>query len=281
MARDPHAVLGVAKNATPDQIKKAYRRLAQKHHPDRNPDDPEAANRFQEVNRAFKALNVPVHRGAAAGRAGAGYDEDLGSVFDMFDQVFRQSQARAPVVVVDMTLEEIHQGGPHTFDVDTAEPCTCRPERRARCPICKGTGVLRMRRHTYAVDVPRGAADGQHLRAKLQGKPHTEQVVVVRTQPHPVFQRQGADLWREVEVPFPTLVLGGDYQAQGLMQAVSIQLPAGVRPGQNVRVPGQGLPRPEGGWGDLYFHVEVAMPQALTASQKQALEAFAASLAGP
>lgn len=276
MVREPHAVLGVAIGATPDQVKAAYRRKAQQHHPDRHPNDPAAAGRFQEIQAAYQTLNGG-SRGTSAGpTAGQPDFEDL---FNIFDQVFRRAQA--PVVVVQMSLEAIASGGHHTFDVDTPESCTCTLARRARCPICHGTGVLRHRRHSYEVDIPPGAPDGLQLRAHIKGKKETEQMVVIQTQPHAIFERQGSDLIRPIAVDYPSLVLGGDLETQGLHGPVKLKLPAGVRPGQNVRLAGHGLPRMEGGHGDLYLHVAVTIPDRLTARQRKAMEELAAALSEP
>jgi DnaJ-class molecular chaperone len=278
MAKDPHAVLGVVRGATPEQIKKAYRRKAQQHHPDRNPDDAAAAGRFQEITAAYQALSGSGPHHASGGRR-SGPDMDMSDFFDLFNQAFRQPQT--PMVGIQLPLETIAQGGPHTFDVDTPEPCSCTPAKRAKCPICHGTGVLRHRRRSYEVDIPAGAVDGLRLLARLKGKTDaaSEQVVVIQTLLHPVFQREGADLFRVVVLNYPTLVLGGTLETGDLSGPVSLKLPAGIRPGQNVRLAGRGLPRMEGGRGDLYLQVTLAMPEQLTPRQQKAMEELALAMA--
>lgn len=273
MAKDPHAVLGVAKGATPDQIKSAYRRQAQKHHPDRNPDDPGAAVRFQEIQAAFQSLS------GSPGRANQGptMPPDISDLFNMFDTVFRR--ANEPVVVLPVTLEMIAKGGHHTFDVDSPEPCSCSPARRPRCPLCHGTGVLRHRRRSYEVDIPMGAPDGLRFKARSTDTPRQEQAVMIQTQPHAVFQRQGDDLVRAQRVNYPDLVLGGAITTEGLFEPLTLTIPAGVRPGQSVRLAGRGLPRLGGGFGDMYLQVEVAIPDTLTARQRKAMEELAQALA--
>lgn len=270
MRNDPRAVLGVTSQASPEEIKKAYRRLAQKHHPDRHPGDPAAVRRFQEIQQAYERL-----RAAPAPEA-----LDLSDVEDLFEQVFRQTQT-ASVIVMPLPLEIIAHGGLHVFDVDDPEPCTCPLFRRARCPLCHGTGVLRHRRHTYEVTVPPGVPEGFHLRARVKGHPGKEQIVRVQVAPHQVFHRQADDLWRPVDVPYPTLVLGGTLVTSGLDRAVTVTLPAGLRPGQTVRVQGLGLPRIQGGHGDLYLQVDVAIPDTLTAAQREALEHLAQVMTSP
>lgn len=268
MRTDPRAILGVSRQATADDIKKAYRRLAQKHHPDRHPDDPDAVRRFQEVQQAYEALRAP----------SPDWEPDLAGMADIFDQVFRQAGSASEVIVLPLDLETILQGGPHVFDVDDPEPCSCPLFRRARCALCHGTGILRHRRHTYEVVLPPGVPEGFSLRAHIKGRPRDEQVVVVRARPHPVFQRREDDLWREVRVPYPTLVLGGVFTTQGLDRPVTVTLPPGVHPGQGVRVQGHGMPRIQGGRGDLFLQVAVDIPEQLTPAQREAMEQLAKTM---
>jgi DnaJ-class molecular chaperone len=279
----PHEVLEVAANATPDDIKKAYRKLAQKHHPDRNPDDPSAPARFQEIQEAYQALSRKPKAGSR--NPGARPGSDWGDLNDMFGHVFSQAfddvfhQPRADRVMLALDLETILTGGPHTFDVDEPEACSCSPLRRATCKICHGTGVVRTHRYTYKVNIPPGAIDGMQLQCQNTKRAGAEKWAVVKTNDHPLFKREGADLWRQAAIPFPTLVLGGTVTSAGLRGEVSFTLPAGLRPGQSIRLAGQGLPNLRGGLGDLYLQVGVHIPESLTPRQRAALQELEKALA--
>lgn len=278
----PHEVLGVAINATPEQIKKAYRKLAQKHHPDRHPDDPEAIVRFQEVQSAYAAMTSQRAPGTAEPRGAWADFGQFSHMFDHFDQVFRRSQTQnASLILLELTLEDILKGGPHTFDEDVQEACTCSILSRSTCKICKGTGVVRTHRHTYRVDIPPGATDGMQLTCQNTKRVNQQKTAVVRTKEHPIFKREGADLWRKVAVDYTALVLGGGVTVNGLRGSVAFTLPTGIKPGQNIRLPGQGLPNLRGGMGDLYLVVDVHIPDttALTPRQREAMIALAQALA--
>jgi molecular chaperone DnaJ len=147
------------------------------------------------------------------------------------------------------------------------------------CPTCHGRGVERRARQVK-VRIPAGVEDGQRIRIKGRGGaghaggPPGDLYVVVHTDPHPVFGRNGKNLLLTVPVSFPEAALGATITVPTLSKPVSLKVPPGTRSGRTFRVKGQGVPASSGA-GDLLVTVEVAVPQKLTAAEREAIEALA------
>lgn len=248
MARDPYETLGVARTATPDEIKRAFRALARRHHPDANPDDPNAEERFKEINAAYEILSDPEKRqrydtfgDADPGAAGFG---DFGGISDLFASFFggmggsrtRRGPARGQDVVaeVEITLEDAASGTEASVDIDTLIECPeCHGSRSApgtfpaRCPECGGTGELRQVRRTMFGDVMT-AAPCHRCRGTGEVIPN----------PCPNCNAQG-------RVPSS--------------ESLTLEIPPGIEDGAQLRVHGRGAAGMGGGRaGDLYVVVNVA-----------------------
>ncbi|MCU0306885.1 MAG: DnaJ domain-containing protein [Thermoleophilia bacterium] len=272
---DHYAVLGIDRDADQDAVRRAYRRLARRHHPDVSA-DPDAEERFKEVNEAYQVLSDPERRAAydhpGAGRAaeappgpppggGAvwtdGGDDDLQ---DLFAEMFGGGQryrARGPDVEADLEvgLEEAARGG----------------EREIRLP---GGRALRVR-------VPQGASDGQRIRLAGQGGsgigdgPPGDLYLRLRLLPHPRFRAEGRDLEADLPVSPWEAVLGAGVEAPTLTGTARVRVPAGSSSGRRLRLRGQGLPGPDGP-GDLYLTVSIRVPREPTARERELFEALAA-----
>jgi len=247
--RDYYEVLGVERNASDSQIKKAYRRLAMKYHPDRNPDDEEALNRFREVKEAAEVLSdsrkraaydqfghAGVDAGQGAGGAGGGFGgADFADIFgDVFGDIFgggRRRSTRGADLRYDLeiTLEEAVQGAEHEIRVPTLTPCdTCngsgsRPGSTPRtCGTCGGQGQVRMQQGFFSI---------QQTCPSCRGKGRT------------------------IDDPCP------DCRGQGRRQeekTLSVNIPPGVDTGDRIRLSGEGEAGEQGApTGDLYVEVRV------------------------
>lgn len=358
LEKDFYQVLGVPKTASASEVKKAYRKLARDLHPDHNPGNTEAENRFKEVSEAYQVLADDGKRkeydemrslfGSGAFRRGAqqapfdvsdlfggGEDRRFGgaSFSDLFSSIFsggggatrRAGPARGRDVEAEVTLDfsdAVHGAtlpltlrAPGVCDTchgsgakPGTQPRTCpqclgsglitrnqgsfsfsEPCRECqgvgtiveeRCPECQGTGgVTKTRRLT--VRIPPGVSDGQRIRLAgrgepgLRGGPPGNLYVHVRVRPDELFGRSGDNLTLTVPVTFPEAALGTDLRVPTLDGPVTVRVAPGTPPGRTLRVRGRGVPRRDGGAGDLLVTVEVVVPEQLSKEARAALESFA------
>ena len=283
--KDYYKILGVARGASDDEIKKAYRKLARKYHPDVSK-EANAKERFQEVAEAYETLRDKEKRAAYDSlgsfrpgqdfrpppdwfdRFGAGRAEDLRDVdlSDLFESmgIFGRAAGRRggfgrniPIpgedyeMTVRIGLEEAFRGTERAFQLDGHE--------------------LRAR-------IPRGATDGQRLRLKGKGGPGAnggppgDLYLQIALEPHPLYRASGHDL--EIEVPLAPweAALGAQVDVPTLEGRVSMKVPPGSKGGQKLRLAGKGLPRPGGGAGDLYAMLNIVVPATLTEREKKLFE---------
>ena len=290
--KDYYKILGVEKNATEEEIKRAYRKLARQYHPDFNKGDKQAEEKFKEINEAYQVLSDPAARrkydriGSAyqswGGEAGS-FDwneflgNDIGGVrihfgdgrqaytdfSDFFRAIFgglsgfeRTARRSAPPRVVTqrlpITLQEAFHGTERTVDNGRERKVVRIP------PGVKNGSKVRVR--GMGPVAPDGTARDLHL--------------LIEILPDPVFEVDGVDLHTEVTVDAFTAMLGGVVKVPTLEGAVRLRIPAGTQPGQVIRVRGQGLPlRPKSvRRGDLLVHVNVEVPRQLNEKQRTLLE---------
>jgi molecular chaperone DnaJ len=284
LEKDYYKVLGVNKDASKDEIKRAYRKLAQKYHPDANKNDKDAERRFKEISEAHSILSNDEKRkeydeirslagsgapfGFRPGGAPGGVRVDIGDLFggaggagsvgDLFEEVFGFGQRRRPMRGQDLeteaylSFEEALSGT--TFEL--ADQTKVR--------------------------VPPGVQDGARIKvANKGGLPPTggqpgDLFVRVHVAPHPFFKAAGnGDVRVTLPVTFPEAALGAKIEVATPDGAVTVKVPAGTRNGKTLRVKGKGGPRPSGGRGDLLVKVEVEVPQRLSKRERELLEEFA------
>ncbi len=349
--RDYYEVLGVAKDADENTIKRAYRKLAMKYHPDRNPDDKAAAENFREVTEAYEVLTDKEKRARYDQYGHAGIDDqmqdfwnragaqdshafrDFGDMFgDVFGEMFgfgggggRSGRGADLRYNLSMTLEEAASGREVELKIPKYETCgTCngsgaRPGTNpVPCSTCGGHGQVQMQQGFFAVrrtcptchgagtriespcvecggagrvkiskklkiKVPPGVYDGAQVRvsgegeAGQQGGPAGDLYVVISLKEHPIFEREGADLYCTMPVTFPQAALGAEVDAPTLNGRVKIKIPPGTEGGRVFRLRGHGVPdvRTGGQKGDLYVRVQIAVPKKMSARQAQLLREFA------
>lgn len=290
--KDYYALLGVGKKASQEEIKKAYRKLAVKYHPDKNQGNKTAEERFKEVSEAYEVLGDPEKRkqydklganwkqyqntgygeapfGRAAYQRTYGTGEDSGyfdaSGFSDFFESFFGGARRNPFGAegfdftpsdltgeIAISLEEAHHGTERIVDV--------------------GGEKIRIK-------IKPGAYDGLSLRAKGKGQKSPggkagDLHLNIKVLDHPVFERRGDDLHMETYVDLFTALLGGKQEVTTLAGKINITLQEGTANGKLVRLKGKGMPvygKP-GQHGDLYVKLLVKLPEHLTAHQRQLLQ---------
>lgn len=280
--RDLYADLGVSPDASEEEIKKAYRRLARQYHPDANPEDPEAEERFKAVSEAYTVLSDPderarydrARRSPGGGPAPGSRTGGPESVFDL-DDLFG-----GPVDAASLFERLFHVGaGPQrgpdleadvTVDFRTAVRGTTLPLR-----VTEEAGT-----RTLHVRIPPGITHGQRVRLRGEGRPGRREgprgdlYVRVLVTPDPVFGRRGNDLTLSVPVTLPELVFGARITVPTLDSSVDLRVPANSQPGRTLRVRHEGVPDSRGP-GDLLVTLEVAVPRRHNRAARKALRAYA------
>ncbi|WP_243091067.1 DnaJ C-terminal domain-containing protein [Thermus neutrinimicus] len=263
--KDYYAILGVPRNATQEEIKRAYKRLARQYHPDVNK-SPEAEERFKEINEAYAVLSDPEKRRVYDTYGTAtpppppppgGYDFsgfEVEDFSDFFQELFggglfggmgrrRPRKGRDLRAELPLTLEEAFRGGEKVVEV----------------------GGRRV-----SVRIPPGVQEGSLIRlAGLggPGEPPGDLLLSVRLVPHPVFRLEGQDLHATLDVPAPIAVVGGKVRAPTLEGPVEVTIPPKTQAGRRLRLKGKGFPGPHGR-GDLYLEVRVVIPEDLTPEEE-------------
>ena len=303
--RDLYEVLGIAKGASADEIKKAYRKLARRHHPDVNPGNPDATKRFREIQEAYAVLSDAdkraqydqfgtVDEDAGAQRAGvrwhtaqpgSGFDSssfggftDLGDIFgNLFGGFGRGAhrQAEAPLeVTVQLEFAQAVRGTSVVVPVRREVACTqCGGSGNVQghvCPRCRGAGAL-VQTDRLRVKLPAGVGDGDRVRATLKDGSRHEVAVVVRVRPHAYFERKGDDIHTVVPVTFPEAYLGAEVEIGTIHGPVRAKIPAGTQSGQRFRLRGKGVRNVRtGANGDHYYTVQVTVPRVVSPAGRDA-----------
>jgi len=299
--KDYYAVLGVGKDTPAEDIKKAYRKLARKHHPDVNPGDAEAEERFKEIAEAYHVLSDSERRSAydrgpeqfaqefdlsdffsQFGHSGGGVHMNfggggLGDIFEVFGGQRGAPHGGAQPWARGQPGRDVEVNLPLSFE-DAARGV----ERTVGYELHNGS-----QRETVStkVRVPAGVEDGKRIRVRGRGEPGQggaaagDLYLRAQVAPHATFTRKGANLYVDLPVTVYEAGLGGTIQVPTLDGTTTIKLPAGTRSGQVIRLSGKGAPRPDANSGtnkgDLYVTVRIELPETLDAGSKELLEKFA------
>ncbi|MBQ2706621.1 MAG: molecular chaperone DnaJ, partial [Clostridia bacterium] len=360
--RDYYEVLGLDKSADEAAIKKAYRTLAKKYHPDMNPGDAEAEKNFKEVNEAYAVLSDPEKKSkydqfgfagvdpqagfGDGGFGGAGFGGfDAGDIFgDIFGSFFgggmggqgsarRNGPMRGGDILqrVTISFEEAAFGCKKEVSYGRVEKCgECDGSGAKKgttvetCPTCHGTGQVRVQQRTMLgmmqtthacedcggtgkkikepctncrgkgyvkltkkleVNIPAGIDDGQKVAIRTQGDAGRnggspgDLIIAVSVRPHPIFEREGYNIYCEVPITFAEAALGGKIDVPTLEGKEAFDIPEGTQHGDQFTLRGKGIPKVGStSRGDLIFAVSVETPRGLSAAQKDLLRKFADSL---
>jgi len=340
--RDYYEILGVSPDASPEDIKKAYRKLAHAHHPDKNPGDTSAEDRFKEIGEAYAVLSdaekrESYNRFGTAGRGGEGFgdfDAGFGSIFDdIFEGFFGGRAGRSTRSAhrgadlrynLEIRFEEAATGVEKEIVIPRLETCaTCRGSgakpgsQPVVCKTCRGTGQVRFSQgfltvsqpcsrcrgegrivehpcsgcrglgqtkaeRTLTVKIPAGVETGTRLKlagegeAGVRGGVPGDLYVVIVVKEHPLFTRQGDDIYCEIPVGFTQAALGAQIEIPTIAGRTTLKIPPGTQTGAEFRIRGKGFPNVRGyGHGDLLARIFVEVPTQLTAKQRDLLEQYA------
>ncbi|GAA3703702.1 DnaJ C-terminal domain-containing protein [Zhihengliuella alba] len=307
--KDFYAILGVSKDASDADIKKAYRKLARKYHPDTNPGDADAEKRFKDVTEANTVLSDPEQRqqydairamgsgarfsagGAGGPGAGPGFDDVFSNLFGGGAQAGgfggRRSYGPAGGQVPPEFADLFGGGG---FGGGFQEPPRKGADRTATANISFGSSIQGTKvslrdpsGEIVEVRVPAGIKDGQTVRVRGKGQPGQagpgDLMVKVHVKPHRFFARDGNDIRVHVPVSFAEAALGGEIEVPTLAgDTVRLKVPAGSSSGRTLRVKGRGVKTAKA-TGDLLVTIDVVVPQNLSGEAREAVEAFAAATA--
>jgi len=294
--RDYYQVLGVGRDSSTQEIKKAYRALARKYHPDVNPDDKRAEERFKEINEAYEVLGDPEKR-KKYDQLGANWQQwqRAGGDPSSFDwDPWRTAGRPAGVRVEYGDLGDLFGGGGGFSDFFQSifggmggSPRRQERSRRGQDyehPVeitlheaYQGTTrLLKLGDRRIEVKIPAGVRTGSRVRIRGEGGPGAaggakgNLYLTVKVAADPVFQREGDDLRRKVALDLYTAVLGGEAQVATLKGAAVLKIPPETQTGRTFRLRGQGMPKlknPEE-HGDLYAEIDVRIPTNLTNEEK-------------
>lgn len=289
---DYYKILGVDKTASADAIKKAYRKLARKYHPDVNPGDKEAEKKFKEINEANEVLSNPDNR-AKYDKYGENWKH--GEEYEKAQQQYRQqSQSYSGFSGGDFEGEDFSDFFQSMFGGQGFGGNT----RGSASGKFKGQDVYAelnlnlqdaatTHQQTFEINgkkvritIPAGVYDGQQIKLRghgnpgFNGGPNGDLYITFNIAPDSRFERIGDDLRTKVSVDLYTAILGGDVKVETLQGAVNLKVKPETQNGTTVRLKGKGFPvyKKEGQYGDLFVTYEVKLPTNLSAEQKEIFE---------
>ena len=312
-AKDYYKILGVSKSAESSEIKKAFRNMAMKYHPDRHKGDKRAEEKFKEVNEAYAVLSDPKKRKQYDMFGAEGFHQrfsqedifrniDLGNIFkdmgfgggDIFSQFFgtrRQGSSRSPFGQQGSGFDSkfdfndrFQQGymNQPTKGTDLDYELSLSLEEAASGGEKQVVYRGGKEKKEIKVKIPAGIAGGQKLRLAgkglndIPGLPAGDLFLNIKIQNHPVFKREGNDLFTEKEIKFSEAVLGTYLDIPTMSRNKKMKIPAGTQSNTRMRLKGQGMPVFRGkGNGDLYIKLIISVPKKLTKAQKKLMQDMA------
>lgn len=267
MMTDHYSTLGVQRNATPEEIKKAYRKLASVNHPDKGGDK----LKFQQIQKAYEELSDPQKRahydnpqpqGFHFEFGGGGAEFDFGSIFNMFNggHPFRGGQPQPgghrrqqhTRMSLWIKLEDVAQGGVRTVNVGTQH------------------GSM-----TIEVEIPLGINDGDNVQYAGIGPGGTDLIVNFRIHPNPKWQRNGLNLTTEHGISIWDCLVGGETELRDILgNQITLSIPPLTQPNSLLRLKGRGLANRDGQQGDLLVRIQARMPTSITPELAEQIKAL-------
>ncbi len=347
--RDYYEILSVERTADGDTIKKSYRKLAMEFHPDRNPGNKEAEDKFKEAAEAYEILSNSDkraqydrfgHQAFQGGRSNGGGFQDASDIFSQFGDIFgdifggqQQQRGRSKNssrkgadlrYLTEIELKDVLATKEQQIEFDTEANCgdcngsgaekgssatTCSVCRGSGqvvrqqgfftmasachkcqgsgetierpCLVCSGKGRQRVKRK-IKVTIPAGVDNGTRLRITNEGEggyrggPNGDLYVEISVKDHDIFEREGDHIFAELEVSYLQFLVGGEVTTEALEGDVKVEIPRGAKPGERIKVAGNGLPSLRGSRrGDLYYTLTVQFPKKLTEDEEKLVRELA------
>lgn len=281
---DYYQILGIDKSTNAEDVKKAYRKLAHKHHPDLNPNDKEAHNKFQQINEAYEVLGDPEKRRQ--------YDQ-YGKDRHRAQQYEQAQQQQQPNTQESTTFQKDPEGSRFSEFFESLFGGKNGKDRQGR-ETKKGQDhetILHLRLQDVCVTHPRtfmingkpiritipaGVEDGQRIRLTgrggpgVKGGPAGDLYIIFQIADDPVFKRSGSDLHATVDLDLYTAILGGEITVDTLSGKLKLKVPPETQNGTKVRLKGKGFPvyKQEGQYGDLYITYQIKIPTGLSERER-------------
>jgi molecular chaperone DnaJ len=281
--KDYYEILGVKKTATDDELKKAYRNLAKKYHPDKNKGNKEAEAKFKEISEAYAVLSDKEKRdqydrlgreafgpGGANPFAGFDFSEFMGGGA----RGGRPGGARSRTVDFTDIFGDLFGGGGGGArgGFENAEPPVMQAELTIefRDAILGTTMAITVNGDQIRVKIPEGIGNGQKIRVPRKGNATIE--ITVRVKPHPLFERRGDDIHIDLPITVGEAIRGAEIDVPTIQGNVRMRIPAGTQAGRTMRLTGKGVKKKNGTTGDQYNRIVVAVPTDMPSDAVDAIE---------
>jgi DnaJ-class molecular chaperone len=300
--KDYYDILGVKKTATDDEIKKAYRSLAKKFHPDKNKGNKDAENKFKEMSEAYAVLSDKEKReqydrlGKEAFRHGGGGGQNpfqgganpFGAGFD-FSQFTGSTRARGGRRPAGGTggftdiFSDLFGGGGFEQGPERGADLEAELTIDFRDAILGTTMDITINGIPVKVKIPEGVSDGQRIRLRGKGSPGAgggpagDLNVLIHIRPHPLFERRGDDVYIDLPIKVGEAIRGGEVEVPTIHGPVRARIPAGTQGGQTFRIRGKGVKKKGGTHGDHYYRVEITVPKNASADLIEAADTIDAA----
>ncbi|HIK19605.1 MAG TPA: DnaJ domain-containing protein [Synechococcus sp. M44_DOE_062] len=299
--KDYYKILGVSKTATADEVKQAYRRLARKYHPDVNPNDKTAEEKFKDINEAYEVLSDPGKRrqydqfgqyhqqgGFRSSRdaytySGSPFSEDFAgsgfggsgvdfSQFDDFQDFIDQLLGRVRGQTTDRSSGFSGSTGNTSYDAEATIQISI--------PEAFEGGKRRLRvggDRTLEVNLPPGITPGKRIRLRGQGHPNPnggagDLYLKIELKDHPFYRLEGFDVYCDLPISPSEAVLGAQVEVPTLDGVVKLRIPPGMQPGRKLRLAERGFPKGNGERGDFYVVVQIHLPTQISEEERELYE---------
>lgn len=303
MSKDLYQVLGLSRDASKDEIKKAHRKLALKYHPDKNPDDEVARDHFKRVQEAYDVLSDDEKR-AAYDRYGADFEKIRGGGFNPhaggfdgldIEQIFGRGGSQTQFDGFSDFFEQLvgggrrggggfpgggFPGGRQAQASRRGENIRYEIEIPLETAVKGGTTEFYLEQEKIAVNIPAGVDEGSKIRLRDRGKPGRfggpagDLILIIKVSPHPYFKRNNRNLELTLPIRFGEAALGAKIDVPTPNGSVTLSIPAGSSSGKRLRLKGQGVQQRDGTAGDLIVTLQIQLPNQMDDASRELAKQF-------